>query len=140
MGPPSPPPPSPEEARRIRSKAASDLLSLIPNNVARKFFAVQSIGNRDGGSDDCDEGVAADEEMRREVEDRFLGWMEDAEMNKFLVYAILEHVLLRLIPEMAGKTPSELLADRGVSLTESSDLDLHLNGTYGDEKVGEEGR
>ncbi|KAL2438819.1 hypothetical protein ABEF95_014208 [Exophiala dermatitidis] len=111
IGPPAPPPPSPEEARGIRSKAASDLLSLTPKSVARNFLTPAGAHIAAG---------TVDGEMRREIEDRLLGWMDDAAMNKFLVYAILEHVVVRLIPEMVDKTPSELLADRGVSLTEES--------------------
>ncbi|EXJ81223.1 hypothetical protein A1O3_07513 [Capronia epimyces CBS 606.96] len=133
-----PPPPSPEEACRIRSKAASDLLSLIPKSVARRFFGAASRGNTTrvpaaGGDDiDIDGGGAtaadSDDEVQREVEERILGWTDDVEMNKFVVYAVLEHVVLRLIPEMVGKTPSELLAERGVSLTETSDMDGDVNG------------
>jgi len=103
LGPTPPPPPSAEEARLIRSKAASDILSLIPKSVARTFFAI-----------DSENDEQANEEMRSEIEERMLGWADDVELNKYLVYAILEHVVLRLVPEIRGKTPSELLAERGV--------------------------
>ncbi|OCT53122.1 hypothetical protein CLCR_10895 [Cladophialophora carrionii] len=106
LGPPPPPPPSPEEARQIRSKAASDILSLIPQPVARTFFAVHG----DGGIEN------ETETMREEIEERLLGWIDDVEMNKYLVYAILEYVVLKLVPEMKDKTPSELLAERGVDI------------------------
>ncbi|KIW25089.1 uncharacterized protein PV07_10759 [Cladophialophora immunda] len=111
LGPPPPPPPSVEEAQKIRSKAASDILSLIPKPVGKTFFAIQNTENAE------DEEM----EMRIEVEERLLGWTEDAEMNKYLIYAILEHVLLRLVPEMKDKTPSELLAERGVDLVTSGE-------------------
>lgn len=62
--------------------------------------------------------VGSEEEMRVEVEDRILGWTDDAVMNKYLVYAILEHVILRLVPEMRDRTTSELLAERGVSFVD----------------------
>jgi len=52
--------------------------------------------------------------MRLEIEESMLSWTSDVEMNKHLVYSILEHVLVRLVPEMQHKTPSELLAERGV--------------------------
>ncbi|EXJ73073.1 uncharacterized protein A1O5_04222 [Cladophialophora psammophila CBS 110553] len=111
LGPPPPPPPSVEEARKIRSKAASDILSLVPRTVGKTFFAVNDAEN------------AEDEEMkiRIEVEERLLGWTDDVEMNKYLVYAILEHVLLKLVPEMKDKTPSALLAERGVDLLASEE-------------------
>ncbi|KIW79049.1 hypothetical protein Z517_08889 [Fonsecaea pedrosoi CBS 271.37] len=121
LGPPPPPPPSVEEARKIRSKAATDILSLIPKPVGKTFFAVQNVG------------TAEDEEMemRIEVEERLLGWVDDAEMNKYLIYAILEHVLLKLVPEMIDKTPSELLAERGVDLVASGEVDKVAGWTNG---------
>ena len=57
--------------------------------------------------------------MQSEVEERMLGWTDDAEMNKYLIYAILDYVVLKLVPEMKDKTPSELLAERGIDLLES---------------------
>lgn len=35
-------------------------------------------------------------------------------INKYLIYGILECIIVKLVPEMAEKTPSELLAERGV--------------------------
>lgn len=52
--------------------------------------------------------------MRLEIEESMLCWTSDLEMNKYLIYSMLEHVLVRLVPEMQDKTPSELLAERGV--------------------------
>jgi hypothetical protein len=110
LGPSPPPPPTAEEARLIRSRAALDLLSLMPRSVARTFLAVPK--------DNDDE-----EQMQTEIEDGMLDWTDDVEMNKSLIYAILEHVVLRLVPEMRGKTPSELLAERGVLLTGGDEVD-----------------
>jgi hypothetical protein len=107
LGPPPPPAPTLEEARRIRSKAASDILKLIPRPVARSFFAIQ-------GRDDEEER----EVIGKEIEERLLGWTEDAELNKYLIYAVLEHIILRIVPELKDKTASELLAERGVDLLE----------------------
>jgi len=50
-----------------------------------------------------------------------MGWTNDVELNKYIIYAILEHVVIRLVPEIKGKTPTELLAERGVDLTAGSD-------------------
>lgn len=111
LGPSPPPKPSPEEALQIRSQAATDILSLIPKPIARIFFAVE--GDRPGNEEDS---------MRMEIEERMLGWTDDAEMNKYLVYTILEHVILKLVPEMKDKTPSELLAERGVDLLEFEEI------------------
>ena len=41
-------------------------------------------------------------------------------INKYLIYGILECIIVKLVPEMAEKTPSELLAERGVVVHESA--------------------
>jgi hypothetical protein len=135
MGPPAPPPPSAEKARLIRSKAASDILSLVSRPVARTFFAVDSGSGAANANDD--EENQEFESMRAEIEESILCWTDDVELNKYLIYSILDHVLLRLVPEMQGKTPIELLAERGVVLTNSeADADgeevlVDLNGEKG---------
>jgi len=99
MGPATPPPPSAEEALAIRRRAAEDILSLFPPSVARRFFA----------TDDHDNMVV-------QIEEGVLDVFGDAYMNKHLIYGILELVMVRLVPELLEKTPTELLADRGVVL------------------------
>ena len=132
LGPAPPPPPTQDEARLIRRKAASDILSLIPAGVARTFFAVKEPSIKVDGQD-----ATANEEVLSEMEDRVMGWTDDAEMNKYLIYAILEHFIVRLVPELTVKTASELLADRGVNLAEDEDssFDGRENG-IGTEKNG----
>jgi hypothetical protein len=68
--------------------------------VARTFFALES-----------------EEAREEEVEEDLLGFIGDVHLNKYLVYGILETVLVKLCPEMKGKTPSELLADRGITVS-----------------------
>jgi hypothetical protein len=99
MGPPAPPPPSDEEQRAIRRKAASDLLSLVPNPVLRTYFA-----------------TSEEEEMVEQVEEDILECFGDENMNKHLLYGILELVVVRLVPEMGEWGVSELMAERGVVL------------------------
>ena len=53
--------------------------------------------------------------MLAEVEDDILDPFSDTSMNKHLIYSILELIVVRLVPEMADKTPSELLGERGVT-------------------------
>ncbi|KIW16017.1 hypothetical protein PV08_06068 [Exophiala spinifera] len=110
MGPPAPPPPSIEEAASIRSKAARDILSLFPKPVASKLFAVT-----------VEDEKETQDVMSTEIEDSILCWTNDLDLNKYLVYSILEHILLRLVPEMEGKTPSEILADRGIALDDAKE-------------------
>jgi hypothetical protein len=45
-----------------------------------------------------------------------LDLLGDARVNKYLVYGILETVVVRLVPEMQVKTPAELLEERGVNV------------------------
>jgi hypothetical protein len=54
--------------------------------------------------------------MAEEVEQDILDCFGNEDMNKHLIYAILELVILRLVPELTDKTPTDLLADRGVVL------------------------
>jgi hypothetical protein len=41
----------------------------------------------------------------------------DARLNKYWIYGIIELIIVRLCPEMLIKTPTELMADRGVDWT-----------------------
>jgi hypothetical protein len=99
MGPPAPPPPSDEEQLAIRRKAASDLLSLVPDPILRIYFATNEQAD-----------------MVEQVEEDVLVCFGDEEMNKHLIYGILELIIVRLVPEMGGGVPSELMAERGVVL------------------------
>ena len=113
MGPPAPPPPSAEEQVAIRRKAASDILSLLPPRIAKRFFSTDN-----------------EEDTVEEVEEALLGWTNDLDLNKYLVYGILETVILRICPEMLDKTPTELLAERGVNIV--GDAELLENEKLGD--------
>ena len=73
--------------------------------LLRKFFATESR-----------------EEMLEEVEEDILDVFGNENMNKHLIYSILELIIVDLVPEMVEKTSSELLTERGVALpTEDSD-------------------
>ncbi|ETN45789.1 uncharacterized protein HMPREF1541_09622 [Cyphellophora europaea CBS 101466] len=102
LGPPAPPPPTPEEALAIRKKAATDLLSLVPDVVSRKLFAPQAHS-----------AVEAYEVAVEQVE-AILDLLGDRKINKYLIYGILECIVTRLVPEILEKTPGELLEERGV--------------------------
>jgi hypothetical protein len=103
-GPPTPEPPSSEERLLVRKRCAEAVLSLVPPLVSRVYFNVDS--DKDG-----------EDEMIRQVEE-ILDVFGDAYLNKHLVYNILELVIVRLVPELGGSTPSELLSERGVALVE----------------------
>ncbi|RMZ80060.1 hypothetical protein DV737_g3139, partial [Chaetothyriales sp. CBS 132003] len=64
--------------------------------------------------------TTSEEDMRRAVEEEVLQVFDDSYMNKHLLYAIVELIVVALVPELADKTPAELLADRGVAVVVSS--------------------
>ena len=97
MGPPAPPPPSPDEAREIRRGAAEAIASLLPSAVAQRYYATSN--NAD---------------IIEQIERDMVAPFDDVYLNKHLVYAMIELILIRLIPELAEETITELLADRGV--------------------------
>lgn len=51
----------------------------------------------------------------------------DERLNKYLIYGILECIVVRLVPELAEMTPSELLAERGIVVGDQEEL-LQTNG------------
>lgn len=97
MGPPAPPPPSSEERKEIKRNAANSIRDLVPGSVTYKLYAVN-----DG------------ERVADEIERDILDPLDDIYLNRHLAYAILELVLVRLIPELAEQPVSDLLAERGV--------------------------
>lgn len=71
---------------------------------------------REGGEE---KGLEQQGEAQNEDEERALSQLEsmldvfgDAYLNKHLVYAILELVIVKLIPEMGEMGPEELMAER----------------------------
>jgi hypothetical protein len=74
---------------------------MAPKIAARRFFATES-----------------EDEMAQAIEDDLLEPFGDPNMNKHLIYGILELLLVRLVPELAENTPGELLAERGVQVDE----------------------
>jgi hypothetical protein len=107
LGPAAPPPPAPERALEIRATAAQDLLSLLPKIGIRALF-----GTDEALTDNNGEANIA----QKQVED-ILDVFGDARLNKYWIYGIVELVIVRLCPEMLSKTPTELMADRGVDWT-----------------------
>lgn len=99
MGPPAPPPPSLEERREIKRAAAKSLRDLVPIFVTHRFYATSD-----------------DEVVVNEIERDILDSLDDVYINKHLAYAILELVLVKLIPELLEQPVSDLLAERGVGV------------------------
>lgn len=118
MGPPAPPPPSAEERWAIKRRAAGSIRALIPAYGAHKYFAT-----------DDEQAIIND------VVENILEPLDDVYLNKHLVYAIVELILVRLIPELEEQPISDLLAERGV---EWEDVSMSGDGDSSD-KGGKEG-
>ncbi|KAK5088823.1 hypothetical protein LTR05_003045 [Lithohypha guttulata] len=118
MGPPAPPPPSPEEAQEIKHQAARSIASLLPAVVTRRYYAT---------NDDSD--------LVDQIEQDILEPFDDVYLNKHLIYAILELILVKLIPELGQQTITDLLADRGVVSDEDFGPVAISPDTDGDENV-----
>ncbi|CAI6333047.1 unnamed protein product [Periconia digitata] len=86
--------PSAEEAKQIKTKCAAALLQLLPPKLAATFFASSS-----------------PLEQLRQTEE-LLDCLDDAYLNKHLVFAIVELIVLRLVPELGERGVRELMEDR----------------------------
>jgi len=87
-------PPSNGEAMLIKRRCAATLLDLLPARVATIFFASAS----------RDEQLCQTEEL--------LDCLDDAYLNKHLVFAISELIVLRLVPELGERGVQELMDER----------------------------
>lgn len=47
-----------------------------------------------------------------------LSVFEDERLNKYWIYGVLELLVVRIVPELVGRGPGELLAERGVEVGE----------------------
>ncbi|KAF2680341.1 hypothetical protein K458DRAFT_490009 [Lentithecium fluviatile CBS 122367] len=87
-------PPSDEEAKLIKRRCAATLLGLLPTGVATAFFATVS-----------------QNEQLQQVEE-ILDCLDDAYLNKHLIFAIIELIVLRLVPELGERGVQELMDER----------------------------
>lgn len=94
LPPPAPPPPCPSEVSDIRRTCALSLLSLLPAAVCKRFF-----------------GAEEKEDWVGEVEGELDAW-GDEYLNKHLGYAILELIVVRVLPELGEQRVEELLKER----------------------------
>ena len=92
MGP-SRPYPTREEQVAIREAAVQALLQRIPTLIKRHYFGTK-------------------EHEWREPIDRHLDGLGEKEVNRHLVYQILELVVVRLVPEMGEAKICKLMAER----------------------------
>ena len=121
-------PPSTASIQAIRHRCATAIVDAIPPAILARFLATVS------PSDEARESEAEDEAKRRNRDrdsddhqhhrrQRRDRWIQDVEvsvldvfgmpyMNKHLLYAIVELVVVRIFPEMAEKSVEDLLRER----------------------------
>jgi len=100
-------PPTPAETVLIRRKCAEAILALIPIPVRDVYFG----SGTGAGTDKNAKEMAKEERHIKEVED-ILDVFGDVYCNKHLLYAVVELIVIRLIPELAEKGVEELWAER----------------------------
>lgn len=93
LGPPRQPP-SEEETKEIKRRCAATLLSLLPTKLASAFFATQHRMDH-----------------LRQIEE-LLDCLDDVYLNKHLIFAIIELIILRLLPEMGERGVQALMEER----------------------------
>ena len=94
LSPPAPPAPSASEISNIKRACALSLLSLLPTAVCKRFF----------GGEETEHWV-------EEVEGELDVWGAQY-LNKHLGYAILELIIVRVLPELGEQRVEELLKER----------------------------
>lgn len=87
-------PPSEEEAKAIKQRCAATLVGLLPTAVASSFFANMNQADH-----------------LRQVE-ALLDCLGDTYLNKHLIFAIVELIILRLVPELGDGGVQALLEER----------------------------
>ncbi|KAF2463288.1 uncharacterized protein BDR25DRAFT_397254, partial [Lindgomyces ingoldianus] len=93
LGPPRKTP-NVEEARLIKRRCAATLLGLLPGSVAAIFFASENSA------------------LQMVQMEELLECLDDAYLNKHLIFQIVELIVVRLVPELGERGVRELLEER----------------------------
>jgi hypothetical protein len=93
LGPPRTPPTA-EEANYIKRRCAATLLGLLPARVATAFFASET------------------KAVQLEQIEELLDCLDDAHLNKHLIFQIVELIVVRLVPELGERGVRELMEER----------------------------
>lgn len=86
--------PTEEETKKIKRRCAGSLLGLLPPKVAVAFLA-------------SDSKVAQHQQV-----EAILDCLEDAYLNKHLIFQILELIVLRIAPELEQQGIQDLIEER----------------------------
>ncbi|KAF2712875.1 hypothetical protein K504DRAFT_472416 [Pleomassaria siparia CBS 279.74] len=93
LGPPRIPP-TVEEAKKIKRRCAATLLALLPSAVAATFFS-------------SDLQVVQLQQLETQLD-----CLDDAYLNKHLIFQIVELIMVRLVPELGERGVQELIEER----------------------------
>lgn len=111
---PPTPPPSAAEALGLRRAAAEGLLGLLPRWVGGVYFGrTKDAGTEGEGTEGegTEGGGTEGERQVREVEE-LLDVFADPYLNRHLLYALVDLVVVRVLPEMAERGVGELRGER----------------------------
>jgi hypothetical protein len=100
------PPPTDEEVKEIRAKCARTIRSVIPEFVRKVYFRTQK-----RNSDELSDGERNELEELKMI-DGWLASLEDQYCNKHAVFAIVESMIVRLMPELAEKDVEALFVEK----------------------------
>ncbi|KAE8144100.1 hypothetical protein BDV25DRAFT_124942 [Aspergillus avenaceus] len=133
--------PSAAEVASIKRRCAVSVLSLVPRPLARRFLGVPTKINTPLPPERQEDLTAPSEQKHQPpetsgppspdllsgddpeeslllaaIEHDILDLFADEYCNKHLIYAIIETVLAKILPELSERSVTELMEDRGVSL------------------------
>ena len=91
-------PPSDDEIKTIRRSCATSVLCLMPPNLASRYFATQ------------------DRDTQLTQVENVLSCLDDAYLNKHLIFQIVELIVLRLFPELGKQSVHGLMEERSVDM------------------------
>ena len=97
-------PPTAEETIQIKRKCAETMLAAVPQPIRKIYF----------GSSGQEEGKGEDTDRHRQISEveEILDVFGDSYLNSHLLYAVVDLIVVRLVPEMAEKGVQELRAER----------------------------
>ncbi len=105
--------PTPEETLQIKRKCAETILGAVSSPVRKIYFGIgmKEEGHETNGTVPEEHGNVGRERQISEVEE-ILDVFSDSYLNKHLLYAVVDLLVVRLMPEMAEKGVTQLRAER----------------------------
>lgn len=105
-----------------KRRCAIRILSVVPRRVVRTLLGhLDAVDDPPDGSHNDDSSSISNTDREElfyveAIESDLLDLFADEYCNKHLVYAIIELILVRLLPELGERSVAELMEDRGVGV------------------------